>query len=654
MKTAFRILAAIVVGIVLLLGVAALVLPRVIDPNAYKPRLIALVKEKTGRSLVIGGRIGWSVFPWLGVKVSQVSLGNPPGMAGQPLLSVDSAGLRVRLLPLLHRQVVVDQVRLDGVRVNLLEDHRGRTNWSGLAGPAATGTATPTPSNPSNSSGSFIQGLRIAGVRLRNARVDWTNEQSGSTASLSQLALTVGTLAPGQETPVDLSTVVTEGNPARSFPVRLRAKMAWAPDARQLKVSDLHLDVAGLSVGGTVHAVLSTPPHFDGSLAIAPSNLRAVLAQLGVPVHTRDPRALSSVSASAAFSGTPAAVDVKSLFIDLDGQKMRGSASVRSSGTSHAYALGLAIGALDLDRYRPPPAAKAPTSPGGAAAPAAPVKIPVAALRALNVDARLNVDQLTVFGFHSQSVSLGLRAHGGLIQFAPMDARLYGGSYQGRLSYDARGAVPVVTSEERLDQVQVGPLLKDAHTFDKFSGTGNITSQLTARGFLPAELTRSLNGTLQIALTKGQIQGVDLRRMVSQIEAIRSALRGGSSPLQPASTDHTDFSSLRASAVIRNGVVQNQDLAIDAPPYLQVSGTGTADLVQKSLDYRLLLAGADNSGRQIKIPLLVSGPFAHLSYRPDLAGLLRDNAQQQLQKQQQRLRSRLQEQLDNRLKSLFH
>ncbi len=35
------------------------------DPNDYKPQIMALVKEHTGRELTIPGEISVSVFPWL-------------------------------------------------------------------------------------------------------------------------------------------------------------------------------------------------------------------------------------------------------------------------------------------------------------------------------------------------------------------------------------------------------------------------------------------------------------------------------------------------------------------------------------------------------------------------------------------------------------
>ena len=47
------------------------------NPNDHKDRIASIVKEKTGRDLVIAGNIGVSLFPVLGFEAHGVQLGNP-------------------------------------------------------------------------------------------------------------------------------------------------------------------------------------------------------------------------------------------------------------------------------------------------------------------------------------------------------------------------------------------------------------------------------------------------------------------------------------------------------------------------------------------------------------------------------------------------
>ena len=42
---------------------------------------------------------------------------------------VETVQVRVKLLPLLRKQLEVDTVRLNGLKLNLARDKDGRTNW---------------------------------------------------------------------------------------------------------------------------------------------------------------------------------------------------------------------------------------------------------------------------------------------------------------------------------------------------------------------------------------------------------------------------------------------------------------------------------------------------------------------------------------------
>jgi AsmA protein len=83
---------AIVFGIlVVLVMAAAVIVPLVVNPNDYKDRIVAVVEKQTGRQLKIQGDIDVSLFPWLGVKIEAVELGNAAGFEN-PL---DKGGERI-------------------------------------------------------------------------------------------------------------------------------------------------------------------------------------------------------------------------------------------------------------------------------------------------------------------------------------------------------------------------------------------------------------------------------------------------------------------------------------------------------------------------------------------------------------------------------
>ena len=175
-------LLAVVAIVVVLLVVATVVLPMVVDPNDYKDEISVAVAEKTGRELTIGGEIKWSVFPSVGLELSDVKLGNPDGFGDQPMLDIGEAGISVKLLPLLKRKVEVGEVSMNDVSIHLSRKADGRNNWAGLGGDTDAGDKT-----TSSDSGRGMSSYVVSGIEINNARV--TLDDVDQTTQLTEFEL---------------------------------------------------------------------------------------------------------------------------------------------------------------------------------------------------------------------------------------------------------------------------------------------------------------------------------------------------------------------------------------------------------------------------------------------------------------------------------
>ena len=95
MSRVLKILGILIVTVVAVAVFAAIVFMLVFDPNDYKDKIAAGVKEATGRELVIEGDLRLSLFPWLAVEMGKTELGNAPGFDDAPFASFESARLSV-------------------------------------------------------------------------------------------------------------------------------------------------------------------------------------------------------------------------------------------------------------------------------------------------------------------------------------------------------------------------------------------------------------------------------------------------------------------------------------------------------------------------------------------------------------------------------
>ena len=118
-----------VAAAVLLALIAALVAPFLIPGDVYKARLAAIVKERTGRDLRIDGSIRFSILPRIGLIAERVSLSSPPGGFSTDFLQTEKLTGGIKLAPLLHGAVEIDELSLANPKLAFEIDKEGRRNW---------------------------------------------------------------------------------------------------------------------------------------------------------------------------------------------------------------------------------------------------------------------------------------------------------------------------------------------------------------------------------------------------------------------------------------------------------------------------------------------------------------------------------------------
>src|SRR6202140_3659277 len=97
-----KVLAGFAAGIIALIMVGLLAVWLPANPNDYKGRIAAAVKESTGRELILKGDLKLSVFPWVALELGPASLGNPPGFGEEAFLKFNHASVRINLWRLVY------------------------------------------------------------------------------------------------------------------------------------------------------------------------------------------------------------------------------------------------------------------------------------------------------------------------------------------------------------------------------------------------------------------------------------------------------------------------------------------------------------------------------------------------------------------------
>lgn len=646
----------IVLGVVVLAIVAlAVALVLLVDPNDYKDEITQAVKENTGRELKIEGDLGLSVFPWLGLEIGAAELANARGFGKEPFARINSAGVRVKLLPLLRKALVIDTVHMDGLKLHLARNRAGKTNWDDLIAAEAKKPPTPAPAKETPAADIGIAALTVRGIAIRDGEIGWRDDMTRTQYTLRDLELKSGNIAPGKPVDVRLGFAVEGTDLPQAIRVGLETRASLDLEQQTLDVAKLDLKADELALRGNFRArKLRDNPQVDGQLELPTLDARALMKRFAVTMETADKTVLAKLSLKTDFSASTRAITLKKLDARLDDSQLTGTLGVRMASTP-AYSFDLKVDQIDLDRYLPPASTgqAAGKQAGSAGTPASAAPLPLDTLRELVLEGQAAIGKLKAFGLRSSDVLVKLSAKNGRLTIGPNKATLYGGRYDGRTIVDARPKVPLYYISEKLTGIDLGPFLKDAEIYDKLSGKGNLTLDLQARGVDQASVLNTLSGKGALAVGNGKIEGVNLQKSVNDARAQYAKLRGKPVPVLPNASDATVFSSLTGTMTLANGVASNNDLKMDGDN-LRATGKGTVNLPKQTIDYRLYVTLAEAATRKgTTVPVDVKGALEQPTYSVAWNEVLKEQVEKKIEQKKQEKEEEVKDKLREKLKRKF-
>lgn len=670
----------LIILVILLLAVGTFLATRFINPNNYKDKITAMVHEKTGRDLTIQGQIELSFFPWIGLRVHGVQLSNAAGFQPNNFASVGEADVRVKLLPLLSRQIEIGKVTLLDLTVNLAKNKEGVTNWQDLTARSTSNTAkvsTTTTTTQSTATGLVFS---VAGINIENANVSWVDAQKGRNVTLKNVQVKSDHPAIGHSFPFSFTGDLNSNNPDKVGHFSFKSDILANLEGATYQLKNLHvvfspekagpaLSLQANTIGIDLHAqTFSVPdavisdgdlnvklqlqgqqildkPVFTGQLQAVSLNLKNTLKILGKSIVTTDPNALQKVSLSSQFTGTASSINLQPLTLNLDSSTIKGSFAVTDFATK-ALHFDLAIDQLNVDNYLPPASASHPVEGTPATTATATAAVSTGAqpnAMRHNVNGSLHIGKLTAGKMLLEQISAQIALNNGVLHVDPFSANIYKGSMQGKIAVDFQGAAPKYVIDETLTNIDMTELVKSG----RLTGRGNITTHVTLQGEGKAAMMRSLNGNIQFNIQNGALTGVNIPYQIERAVAVfkREALPKETSEKQ------TRFDVLKGTGTFTNGLFSNNDLSIQSTQF-KATGAGTANFATETLDYRLQFVGLHTvtnaqgntlqEEHQTTIPVMITGTFDKPIITPDLKVLFQSEAGQRLVgKVQQRLEQRL-------------
>lgn len=584
-------------GLVALAVLAMLVVPMFIDEQALIEMAQEQVRASTGGELLVEGETELSLFPRFGLRLEKTSLDLPAQSEYDQQInaSIRELDVGLSLLPLLSGNVDVGTIVISGVTADITE-------------PQALPPA-PEP-QPIMSDRQWEK----RGELIRENKAEERQRQLAEDAAVAAVAIVAEAVRIE-----DITLILRTRDGSLSNQIKIDA----------LTLSEVNTNNEPMRLEGVL-AVLgdgSAPVlgiTLDGGIRVASDFSKIQLENLGTEVTGALTQPVIS-TLTGEFLMKPARADFK-LEATLPGGDVTGQL-VWSALESPEIKLNVSTARLDVDQIQPAAAPTASTdntkvasensSQGASQAgqPSVPVPLPVGPLRDLDLELRVNANELIAGGQSITDAQVLMRVLDGIANIQYIRGVLHEGQLDTRIALNARRPVVEAEIEGGLKGVNMDLLLGSLGNQDAASGRIEMGWDLTTQGETSDDLLAALDGDLSAGGQDLVIKKVSIQALVCSAVAAVNKIP----PITglPSNTPITDLS---LAIDFDDGAGDIEKLRF-ATPGVEMKGSGDVDL--KTLDFGFRLEGqVNNDIMQVSSLCVIDQRYSGVDWPLDCRGNL--------------------------------
>lgn len=534
-----RILLYIILAPLVLVIVAALLIPVMVDEEKMLQLAADEVRKQTGAELSVLGGADLRIFPTLGLALANVSLDMPSDQ--QPSLQARSLNIGVELIPLLSKEVAIETIELDGVVIKMTTEPE----------------AAPIDTSQLNDKqlGEFYA--------KRQADIDEARQAASTEAAVAvPLALEVASLSITDSriemTEVDGDTSIIEID--------------------SLKVSGLNLEGRSIPLEGSVILAGDEPLviMFNGSVVVSQETQMLGIEEMGV--------SLKGALAETVALNTSGEVDMNRQVADLKLVATIGDTRADGQLRYAAFESPQIDTQLRLNQFTPALLALA----GPEAADTKPVQsspeeaedtpLPLDALRVIDTRADLSIDKV-IWGAHQvDNLKAKLRVNKGAANFPSITGDIHGGKLDMKASLNAKNSLAKINTRGTLSNVDIAQALVASEVEPVLSGKASLNWKLNGEGNTSGAITQTLKGPIDLVTEQAVLKDMAVEKMLCEGVALVNQ-----KSLAADFPNSSAFEELSVRINLGNGKARLQPLKAKFPD-IRLVGKGALDIVTMDFD----------------------------------------------------------------------
>lgn len=546
-----RILLYIIAIPVVLVLLAALLVPLLVTEEKLIGIAASQLQDKTGAELTVSGPVSLSLFPRLGLEMADVRIDAPDSQAN---LQAGELSTGLAVIPLLRGSAEIDSVNLRDLTVTTVAQAEAAAvgvTTVGLsdaeldalyakrrsvreAGVADSGAALALP-----------LALNVARLSIENARL-LTVDEDGSTLSTVILEDLSASDLNTAGRPVSMTALVRLPGADNGKDLVMNINGEFRPDLEAGSVRVTRLDIG---TTGLTQRPLNA--HIEGSV-----DINAQVADL-------------------------------TLAFTVD--QVLGNGSLRYA----AFESPQIDAALSVNEFNPALLALAGPDAAGQAEPAAeagPITLPYDALRSIDTAARLSLDRVVIDRHVLSNVTASLRAKEGKLTLEPVQGKLHDGDIDFSAELNARYNPATLKTQGGVENLDIASAVRALRTPLAASGRAGLDWEISATGDSSDALVASLTGPIRLRTDSVTVSGVNAQQQFCQAVALVNQ-ESLTATFQP----DTVFSELKADINLADGQAQLDPLSATLPA-LGLTGSGKLDLTAKDFSASIRATIRDTVG----------------------------------------------------------
>jgi uncharacterized protein involved in outer membrane biogenesis len=623
----------IITSVVAVVIIAILLsVPFFTDVNKYKGAVLTLVKEKSGKDVNVAGDISFRVFPDIALTLNKISVTSQFKEEGN-LVTADKFILRIKLLPLLQKNIEISSFKLVNPVFNLHVKEDGSKNWENAE--VAADDATPG-ENVTADKGEYTENIEDA--QISEEPVHSPAEKSDSDKPVKTAAKEkmqdddepfegeipppsgiehsnteehhFGDVAEGGEEPQpnydNQNGEEGQLRHARQKDLQFKdikivnAIVQFVDDKnkRNLRASKINID--------TAYRPGNNQFDLSGKLEIFEDISRGNFSAKGlyfvrggqygvddITIKLDDIEAHSTVVADLEMYKPTIKIALYMSKVDLNKYKLIG------------------IGGTNSEEFEAPAADKADFAWSDQ-------PIDFSFINKIDMHVNFKVTSLTYKDITTGDIMINSYIRDNKLTAAIKDSKIFDGVVNADLVVDkSTGGNKAIKSNLTIEHLDISKLPKSMAKVNMVSGLADVQLKVNSIGLSQKSIVGHLNGTGNFKIAKCDIDGVDMLSMLNNATSIFKNAH---------ISTKTSFDDISGLVDIKDGVVHNNNVALRSDA-LNMDVMGLLDLNNLTINYRLnpqYSQDAEKAEKEPQTPILITGKLLDPNFSLDVKSVVQD------------------------------